>query len=640
MELRAAAAKALRVHFSKFNLPDGARLVVRGSTGEEGHVYGGKGLPSNGSFWSAAVAGEVAYIEYQDPTGRAAAPVIEIDEISHVYRDGGFDVAPQQGAAAAGLLPCEEDVNCHTVDQAAKDSVGRILFTRPGEGTFVCSGALLNDADTNTFAGYFLTANHCLDTQVMVDSVQVRWFYETDTCNGTSSWVSTSFGGTLLATSPNSDFTFLRLSNDPDDGQGFAAWTTAAPSGTVRGIHHPGGSFKRFSEGFVTTAAPICGTLPLSRFVYNDWTTGTTEGGSSGSPLFNTSWQVVGQLFGICFFTGTTRGCNNPQDFNNLYGRFATTFPSVSSFLNTITPDDPFEDNDSLPQAAQLDLGLHSLRLVDFDDYFRVRVCGSNTLTVTATFDATVMDLDLELLTTQGSILDISNGTTGTEILSASVGPGDYVVHAVKFSGWGGDYSLNITAAPTVDCNGNGVADDCDIASGVSADCNINAIPDECESPVCSASLAAANTNGGGRSSSSTNYMLVASTAQTGGVGVVTSTNYELRDGFWDTVPPVLTFCPPDSNCDDADICTFDSCAAGVCSNAANTYGDVDFNNTVNLFDLFCVLDGFGGVFSGNCTFDRLDIEPCDGNGSLNLFDLFAILDSFSGIDPCCGALP
>ncbi len=95
--------------------------------------------------------------------------------------------------------------------------------------------------------------------------------------------------------------------------------------------------------------------------------------------------------------------------------------------------------------------------------------------------------------------------------------------------------------------------------------------------------------------------------------------------------------CPPVSNCDDSDICTFDQCVGSTCAHQVNIYGDVDFNNAVNLFDLFCVLDGFNGVFAGNCTFQRMDIEPCNGNNSLNLFDLFAILDAFSGTDPCCG---
>ena len=34
----------------------------------------------------------------------------------------------------------------------------------------------------------------------------------------------------------------------------------------------------------------------------------------------------------------------------------------------------------------------------------------------------------------------------------------------------------------TTDCNGNGISDDNDIASGTSGDCNANGLPDECES--------------------------------------------------------------------------------------------------------------------------------------------------------------
>ncbi len=100
-------------------------------------------------------------------------------------------------------------------------------------------------------------------------------------------------------------------------------------------------------------------------------------------------------------------------------------------------------------------------------------------------------------------------------------------------------------------------------------------------------------------------------------------------------------FCAPpctvNADCDDGSICTFDECVASVCANTPNIYGDVDKNGTVNLFDLFCILDGFSGIFTGNCTFDRMDLEPCSGNATLNLFDLFAVLDVFKGIDPCCG---
>jgi hypothetical protein len=47
-----------------------------------------------------------------------------------------------------------------------------------------------------------------------------------------------------------------------------------------------------------------------------------------------------------------------------------------------------------------------------------------------------------------------------------------------------------------MDCNGNGVFDQCDIGSGFSLDVNANEIPDECE-PGCLADLAPAKSGDG-----------------------------------------------------------------------------------------------------------------------------------------------
>ena len=44
------------------------------------------------------------------------------------------------------------------------------------------------------------------------------------------------------------------------------------------------------------------------------------------------------------------------------------------------------------------------------------------------------------------------------------------------------------------DCNGNGIPDECDLASGTSADCNGNNIPDGCE--IAAGSTPDCNSNG------------------------------------------------------------------------------------------------------------------------------------------------
>ena len=97
-----------------------------------------------------------------------------------------------------------------------------------------------------------------------------------------------------------------------------------------------------------------------------------------------------------------------------------------------------------------------------------------------------------------------------------------------------------------------------------------------------------------------------------------------------------MAFCAEDDECNDYDVCTCDQCTDGGCSNTARVYGDLDCDGAVGIFDVFCVLNGFGGDFS-QCAFCNVDIEPCEGNGVISVFDLFAVLNAFSGEDPCCG---
>lgn len=449
LQLDVPGAVALRVHFSGFDLPPGGRLTIAGGGQSPVAVYTDKGFRNQGAFWTPPTAGNVAYLEYVGPAHPVPAVMLQIDEISHFYRGPWGAALPPIGGAADGAasqaaaLLCHEDPNCHGADPNARDAVARIVFNSGGQ-SFLCSGALLNDLDDNTFAGYFLTANHCISSSSSANSMTVYWFYQTPECDGAVPSLSTvprSNGAQLLATSASTDFTLMRLYDDPHEGQGFAAWTTSVPDDgdTVMGIHHPGGNYKRYAEGPVTSAQPICNpTVPLSRFIYNDWTPGkgVTEGGSSGSPLFNSNWEVIGQLLGACFFR--TPRCSNPEDYNNVYGRFSVSFASMASFLNGITLDDTFEDNDTLTTAAAISPGTYELQLVDFDDYFSVTLTEPREITAAVTFDPSEVDIDLRLLNAGGIALDVSSGTGSMEKVGAALVPGTYILHASRDGGRGG----------------------------------------------------------------------------------------------------------------------------------------------------------------------------------------------------------
>ena len=111
-------------------------------------------------------------------------------------------------------------------------------------GPTVCTGTLLNNV-AQDWTPYFLTANHCVSTQAVAQTVETYWFYQTTSCNSgfLRNWVHSPPGANLLAAQSSNDFALLRLLNNAPAGAYFSGWTPAAQStGTsVFGLHHPDG---------------------------------------------------------------------------------------------------------------------------------------------------------------------------------------------------------------------------------------------------------------------------------------------------------------------------------------------------------------------------------------------------------------
>ena len=69
------------------------------------------------------------------------------------------------------VLICEVDASCY--GDPEKNAVARILFNN--NGPFLCTGTLLNNfAQDRT--PYFLTANHCVNSQAVAQTVEAYWF--------------------------------------------------------------------------------------------------------------------------------------------------------------------------------------------------------------------------------------------------------------------------------------------------------------------------------------------------------------------------------------------------------------------------------------------------------------------------------
>jgi hypothetical protein len=179
---------------------------------------------------------------------------------------------------------------------------------------------------------YFMTAYHCGISSSNASSLVAYWNYETSVCGGTpdgslSDWQS---GAYFRAGYSSSDFTLVELDSDPDPAWGvtFAGWDRSGNNATTAiAIHHPSVDEKRISFEYAsTTTTSYLGTSVPGDGTHErviDWDVGTTEGGSSGSPLFNQNHRVIGQLHG-----GYAACTNNSSDW---YGKFSVSWSGGGS---------------------------------------------------------------------------------------------------------------------------------------------------------------------------------------------------------------------------------------------------------------------------------------------------------------------
>ncbi|NUN96313.1 MAG: hypothetical protein HUU16_09080 [Candidatus Omnitrophica bacterium] len=334
VRIRSIDAKGLRVHFEGVDLAEGETLVVYdpASPVSRDAPATGKGPNSDGEFYSPTVFAEEILIEYRF-VAETEFPRFRVTGIVHLAEK------PPAPDGEKVDLSCHNDITCYAPSYSYKSGIGRMLFA-DGQSAYVCTGALLIDT-AQTFVRNFLTANHCISTQAVVNTLEVYWLYETPTCNGAPPSLNSlnkSTGGTLRATrgADVSDFTLILLNSAPG-GLVYLGWSAddGFVGSMVHGIHHPDGSFKRISFGSITQDFNFAGYDENNYWVVA-WNSGATEGGSSGSPLIVGNGTLIGTLTG-----GTDPNLYDPCTdgrARDLYGRFSETYPFIQGYLNTGSP--------------------------------------------------------------------------------------------------------------------------------------------------------------------------------------------------------------------------------------------------------------------------------------------------------------
>jgi hypothetical protein len=308
--------------YSKFYLPENSQLYIYN---EEKTVLQGPFTSENntkdGTFSSDLVEGSAIILEYFEPYDVKEKPEISISKIVHAYLNLFPNSAKNYGSSGS----CNIDINCPEGNAWLNESnaVAMILI---GD-TRWCSGCMVNNTNQN-FIPYFLTANHCIEGQ-NVTNWSFRFQYKSPTCGGGDDYSYYSyFGANLEANSAVSDFALLELDTRPSANTEitYAGWSRIATApNSVVGIHHPVGDVMKIA---IDNEQPLSAWSNTHWFVDN-WDLGTTEGGSSGSPIFDPNHRIIGQDHAGDGYTPC-----HPEK-GTYYGRFDVSWThGLSAFLD------------------------------------------------------------------------------------------------------------------------------------------------------------------------------------------------------------------------------------------------------------------------------------------------------------------
>jgi len=349
----------VNVHLDVCELPRGAELHTFGPyTQRHCKSYGTR----NGAFWSPVVAGERMVLEVYAPTAAARAALhVQLATVNRGFRSimGAAHGAGDDTAAAVAAVDgrkrqgqCNIDTACERAEpwSDVKTAVARVLY----DGRALCSGTLVKHADADDFRPFFSSAYHCVSgSESRARATVTFWGFESPRCGELCCGDMTkqlAIGSTLHFMERATDMLLIELgakvheSADTDYYRAYyAGWDRGDESadGGV-GISHPGGKVKTIA--FSDEMPDVTPSCIASGSAVTHWTLvwddgGTTEGGSSGSCLFNRATQrCVGVL------SGGTASCANTAGYDCYGGFYAAYERGMTMLGDAKTVDGAYDD--------------------------------------------------------------------------------------------------------------------------------------------------------------------------------------------------------------------------------------------------------------------------------------------------------
>lgn len=379
--LKLSGALSSSINFDKFYLPKNSELFVYNENGKM--ITGPVTERENniGQIWGSWVyQGELITIEIKTPINSMKELILHSDNVAYGYKEV-YKSIKVGGFGTSG--PCNINVICPLGNgwEGERNSVSTILSANGAE---FCTGSLvMNTCGTNV--PYYLTANHCFNGNSNVGGWRFAFQAWSTTCPNPG--VNTNGviynGATLKARNAQSDFCLVELNQIPptNSGLNYAGWNrSATPAQNATGIHHPSGDLMKISraDNPVTVASAFGTTNQHWRANWSQQNNGAgqivtaiTEGGSSGSPLFDQDHRIIGQLHGGPSFCGSSQ----PWDF---YGRFDLSWTgggtNATRLSNWLDPTNSGAITTNTTNVANLDLPITFLQITGADV-----LCGSSS---------------------------------------------------------------------------------------------------------------------------------------------------------------------------------------------------------------------------------------------------------------------
>ncbi len=324
-------ALTVNLTFEQTSIPEGNQLFVYNPTKDfilgaftQQHIY-------DGQLGTELIPGQEVVLEYYVAPSNSVGHV-QLAMVTHGYRTAAEYMEKAFGSSGS----CNMNVNCPDGLPWTQQRNSAVMLVSGGSG--FCSGALINNTQ-NDGKPYVLTANHCYSNPA---SWVFRFNWQSATCSnpGASPTFQSLSGATLRSRRTPSDFCLVEITGGLVNGTVpldynpyFSGWDNSGtiPTSTVS-IHHPSGDIKKisFDDNPATISQAMGSTEANSTWTVQWDRNTTTEGGSSGSPLFDQSHRIIGQLW------GGGASCQN-LTAPDYYGRVSSSWePAGSNSTNQL----------------------------------------------------------------------------------------------------------------------------------------------------------------------------------------------------------------------------------------------------------------------------------------------------------------